>query len=45
MEENEEVQEFYRLSYQYLDAAKSNLKSELLEPAMFNGIASHSSAS
>ncbi|MFW6140996.1 MAG: HEPN domain-containing protein [Candidatus Saliniplasma sp.] len=38
MEEAEEIQEFYRLSIQYLDAAKSNLKSELIEPAMFNSI-------
>jgi len=38
MEGNEEVQEFYRLSLEYLNAAEENLNSDLTEPAMFNGI-------
>ena len=38
MEDDEEVQEFFRLSQQYLDAAKTSLRSDLIEPAMSNGI-------
>lgn len=38
MEGNEEVQEFYRLSLEYLNAAEENLNSDHTEPAMFNAI-------
>ncbi len=38
METDEEVQEFYSLSREYLTAAEDNLLSGLVEPAMFNAI-------
>lgn len=38
MERNEEVQEFYSLSKEFLKAAIKNLELELYEPAMANGI-------
>lgn len=38
MADDEEIQEYYRLSQQYLKSSKSNLDSELVEPAMFNAI-------
>lgn len=38
MEDDEKVQEFFRLSLQYLSAAKKNRNHDLIEPAMFNAI-------
>lgn len=43
MAEDEEVQEFFRLSQEYLRASKSSLDSDLIEPAMFNAIARQAS--
>jgi len=41
MAEDEEVQEYYSLSQEYLSAAEDNFDSGIIEPAMFNAIASH----
>lgn len=38
MANDKEIQEYYRLSLQYLEGAKTNLNSNLVEPAMFNAI-------
>ncbi len=38
MADDEEVQEYQKLSQQYLDAAEENLESDIVEPAMFNAI-------
>ncbi len=38
MEKDGDVQEYYDLSLKYIQAAKSNMKTGLLEPALFNGI-------
>lgn len=35
---NEEVQEYYSLSKEYLEAALTNLRKKLYDPAMANGI-------
>ncbi len=38
MADDEEIQEYYRLSQEYLQSSKANLDSDLIEPAMFNAI-------